>query len=53
MVGRVKFEVYGKKGWAVAYCKPELVEMNTHRFNDYGFEVRTDGKFISYPKRAA
>lgn len=53
MVGRVKFEVWGKFGWAVAYCKPELVEQNTHAFNDAGFEVRVDGKILSYPKKRA
>ena len=52
MVGRVKFQVLGKKGWVTAYCKPELVERNTHAFNDAGYTVRVGGSDLyHYPKK--
>jgi hypothetical protein len=52
MVGRVKFQVLGKNGWVTAYCKPELVERNTHAFNDAGYVVRVNGSdLFHFPKK--
>lgn len=44
VVGRVKFQVWSpsKQAWRTAYCKPELVERNTHAFNDAGFIVHVN-----------
>lgn len=56
MVGRVKFQVWSpsKQAWRTAYCKPELVERNTHAFNDAGFIVRIAGSDLyHYPKKRA
>ncbi len=54
MIGRVKFQVLGKNGWVAAYCKAELVEHNTHAFNDAGFIVRVNSSDLyHYPKAAA
>lgn len=43
MVGRVKFQVWGKHGWATAYCKAELLMRNIRTFTGYGYTVRADG----------
>ncbi len=51
MDGRVKFEVFGKRGWTVAYCLPEMVAGNVERFISYGIRVRVDG--VEQVKQAA
>lgn len=43
MVGRVKFQVWGKHGWCTAYCKVEMVSHNIMAFLRYGIGVRVDG----------
>lgn len=52
MVGRVKFEVFGKHGWAVAYAKPETVEANRLLFLAYGCRVRINGDEYAVSKAA-
>lgn len=43
MVGRVKFQVWGKHGWVTAYVKSELLSHNIYAFVKYGFTVCAKG----------
>jgi hypothetical protein len=44
MVGRVKFQVLGKHGWAPAWVKRELLQRNVDLFKGYGIIVRVAGQ---------
>jgi len=42
MVGRVKFQVFGKHGWVTAYCKRELLWKNINLMVQHGVRVRVN-----------
>lgn len=40
MVGRVKFQVWGKHGWCTAYVKSEMLMTNITLMRGYGIKFR-------------
>lgn len=40
MVGRVKFQVWGKHGWCTAYVKSEMLFKNIKLFSQYDIKVK-------------
>lgn len=40
MVGRVKFQVWGKYGWCTAYVKADMLMANVALMRGYGIKFR-------------